>query len=327
MIDPIILIQQVAVLLLLMVPGYLLARFKLAGEEFGKSVSNVVLYAAQPGLIIAGFVSVDFDPPILLRMLAVFLLAICVHFLFYGIASLIFKRAPLKKKSVLIFSTVFTNAGYMGIPLLEALFASRFPEISIYAAVYIFAFNIFCWSLGAYLYTSDKKYISVKKMILNPATISTFFGLVIFLLSAFPPIRDLFIVPYVRSAGVIHSIMNSLKALVAPLSMLLIGFRLASIHLEGIWRDKYIYINILTSLLLTPTLVYLLLKLLSVLGIYDDALALSVLLISSAAPAATATGMFAEKYDGDTRYASMIVSVTSVLCILTMPLISLLTLL
>lgn len=326
MIDPIILIQQVTVLVLMMIPGFLLAKAKLVGEGFGKSISNVILYAAQPALIIAGFVSVDFSGEVVLRMAMVFLFAVLAHLIFYGVSLLFYKNAPEKRKSVLTFATVFTNAGYMGIPLLEALFSKQFPEIAIYGSVYIFAFNIFCWSLGAYLYTSDKKYVSVRKMLLNPATISTFVGFLIFLLSAITPIRDAVIIPYVRSEGIVHSLMVNIKSLVAPLSMILIGYRFASVKLKGAFRDKYLYTCIFVSLFLTPALIFGLIKIVELLGLYSDPIVLSVLLMSSAAPAATATGMFAERHDGDAPYASLIVSITSILCVISMPVISLLNL-
>jgi len=327
MIDPIILVQQVAVLVLMMVPGFLLVKFHLVGEGFGKSISNVILYAAQPALIIAGFVSVDFNGTVVLRMLATFILAIFAHLIFYTVSLLFYKNAPEKRRNVLTFATLFTNAGYMGVPLLEALFAKEFPEIAIYGSVYIFAFNIFCWSLGAYLYTHDKKYISVRKMFLNPATISTYIGLLIFILSAITSVRDAFVIPVFRGESIVRTLMIGMKGLVAPLSMMLIGFRFASVKFRGTFKDKYLYISVLVSLFLTPALVFLLVKLVSLVGIYHDELALSVLLMSAAAPAATATGMFAEKYDGDAPYASLIVSITSVLCVISMPIVSLLSLL
>ncbi len=326
MIDATILFEQVAVLVLIMIPGFLLAKFKLVGDGFGKSLSNVILYAAQPALIIVGFVSVDFNKLVVWRMCAVFVLALLAHLLFYGLSVLVFAKAPEKKRSVLIFSTVFTNAGYMGIPLLEALFGATVPEIAIYGSVYVTAFNIFVWSLGAYLYTADKSYISVKKMILNPATLSTFVGLFIFLLSAIPAVRDAVIIPYIRSEGIVSSLLSGMKALVAPLAMLLIGFRFAELEFKSVWKDKFLYINILLTLFIAPAIVWGLLKLLAMCGIYNDPLVLAVLLMSAAAPAATATGMFAEKFDGDAPYASLIVSVTSLLCIVSMPILSLLTL-
>ena len=267
----------------------------------------------------------DFNTDVLLRMLAVFLLSLTVQLMFFGVAKLFFRKAPQKMRQVLIFSTVFTNAGYMGIPLLCALFEKQFPEVAIYASVYVTAFNVLVWSLGAYLYTEDKQYISVKKMVLNPATLSTLVGLAIFLLSAIPSVRDAVILPYIRSEGIVSSLISGLKGLVAPLAMFLIGLRLREIDLRRAFADKYLYINIFVSLFLTPALAFGLVKLISLVGIYSDDLVTSVILISAAAPAATATGMFAEKYDGDARYASLIVSVTSVLCVVSMPIVSLLT--
>lgn len=321
MIDIQSLFEQVAVLVLMILPGFLLSKFHLSTDGLGKGLSNIILYAAQPALIIAGFVSVDFDMAILKRMGAVFLLAILAQLLFFLLASLVFHKAETRKKQVLIFSTVFTNAGYMGIPLLCALFEDVYPEVAIYASVYVTAFNVLVWSLGAYLYTGEKKYISVKKMILNPATISTLVGLAIFLLTLFPAIRDSFIIPVVREDGIVNSLMQGLKGLVAPLAMLLIGLRLSEVDWKNAFKDKYLYINMLLSLFLTPLAIFGILKLLEVCHIYQDALTTSVLLISAAAPAATATSMFAEKFDGDSPYASVIVSLSSILCVISMPIV------
>ena len=328
MIDPLLLLIQVAILVLMILPGFLLKKMGLMPGEAGKVISNIVLYAAQVALIIAGFCTVNFSTQVLLRMLAVFLLAVVTHLLFYFVGRLIYRKAPDEKRRVLVFSTVFTNAGYMGIPLLVALFATEHPEVAIYGSVYVAAFNVFLWSLGAFLYTEDKSYISVKKMFINPATIATFIGLAIFLLSAIPAVRTYFIDPVIRNEkGVIFPLMNNLKGLVAPLSMFVIGLRLTAIKVRDVIRDKYLYLNLAFSLILLPVLIFGILKLLSVTGIYHDPLTASVLMISASAPAATATSMFAEKFDGDSPYAGLTVSVTSILCVVTMPLVCALTLL
>ena len=325
MIDIRILFEQVCVLVLLIVPGALLKKSGLVDESFGKSVSNLVLYAAQPALIIAGFTSVDVTAEIIIRMVAVFILGIASQLLMFFVSKLVFKKAELSKKRVLIFSTVFTNAGYMGIPLLCAIFEDIHPEIAIYAAVYVTGFNILLWSLGAYLYTDNKEYISVKKMVLNPATISTIVGILILVLSAIPFTRENFIVPYIRSGGIIPSLIDGLKNLVAPLAMFIIGFRLVNVRLLSALRDKYLYIQILLSLVILPAVIWGIVKLLAVLNVYTDPLTMSVLLISVAAPSATATCMFSEKFDGDSEYAGLIVSITSILCVASMPLVCLLT--
>ena len=326
MIDPSLLLIQVAILVLMIIPGFLLAKARLMPEGSAKAISNLILYAAQVALIIAGFCSVDPTKEILIRMLAVFLLAVVSHLMFYGIGLLCYRRAEEAKRRVLIFSTVFTNAGYMGIPLLVALFGSTHPEVAVYGSVYVTAFNLFVWSLGAFLYTEDKKYISVRKMLLNPATIATVVGLVIFALAAIPSVNEHFIVPVVRNpGGIVTPLLNNFKGLVAPLSMLIIGFRLTELKLKRAFRDKFLYLNIAVSLFVVPVAVFLLVKLVSVLGIYHDELTASVLMISASAPAAAATSMFAEKFDGDSVYAGLIVSITSILCVITMPIVCALT--
>lgn len=326
MINPLLLLSKVAILVLMIVPGFLLTKAKLFPEGTGKAISNLILYAAQVALIIAGFCAVDPSREILLRMLAVFLLALITHPLFYLMGRLIFRSAEAAKRKVLVFSTVFTNAGYMGIPLLEALFFDTHPEVAIYGAVYVTAFNVYLWTMGAYLYTEDKQYISAKKVFFNPATIATLVGLAVFALSAIPSVRDHFIVPFIRhSDSIVMSLLSSFKGMVAPLSMIIIGLRLTDLKPGKALRDGRLYLALFVNLFLVPIAAFLLLKLVSVLGIYHDELTASVLMISAAAPAATATSMFAEKFDGDGVYAGLIVSLTSILCVVTMPLVCSLT--
>ena len=90
------------------------------------------------------------------------------------------------------------------------------------------------------------------------------------------------------------------------------------------WRevkDARLYTNFVLTLLILPAAVFGFMKLLSLVGLYHDDLTMTVLLMSAAAPAAAMTCMFAEKFDGDGVYASAIVSLTSILCVVSMPLV------
>jgi predicted permease len=224
---------------------------------------------------------------------------------------------------VLRFATVFTNAGYMGIPLICAIFDD---EYAIYASIYVIVFNLFCWSLGAYLYTDEKKYISLRKMFFNPASVATYIGLLFFL----TPLNRL-ITPVSGSSAFIDvlraipsDLIDGLQATVAPLSMLLIGLRLAEIDFHGILRDRGMYVYLVLRLLISPALIWGVMKVCMLLGILNDGVVMTVILLSAATPAATATTMFAEKYDGDSVYASKLVSVSTILSIATMPAVALL---
>lgn len=322
MIDISILFSKVALLLLMVLPGFLMAKAKLSPNGLCKGLANLILYAAQPALIIKGYIR-EYDANVMSRALQVLIYSLLAHLVFIALAFVIFRNGDVARRRVLRFATVFTNAGYMGIPLICAIFGD---EYAIYASIYVIVFNIFCWSLGAYIYSDDKKYISFRKMFFNPASIATYVGLLFFI----TPLNRL-----VAPLGETHTLVDILRAIpydlidglqatVAPLSMLLIGLRLAEINFKGIFKDKQMYFYLALRLLLSPTLVWGVMRLCMLLGILSDGVVLTVVLLSAATPAATATTMFAEKYDGDSVYASKLVSVSTILSLATMPLVALL---
>ena len=322
MIDISILFSKVVLLLLMIIPGFLMAKCKLSTPGLCKGVANIILYAAQPALIIKGYIR-EYDAAVLNRALTVLIFALITHLLFIFLAFVVFRNGDEARRRVLRFATVFTNAGYMGIPLICAIFND---EYAIYASIYVIIFNLFCWSLGAYLYTDEKKYISLRKMFLNPASISTYVGLLFFL----TPLNRL-ITPVAGSSAFVdvlraipYDLIDGLQAMVAPLSMLLIGLRLAEIDFRGVFRDKPMYGYLVLRLLISPALIWGIMKICMLLGILNDAVVMTVILLSASTPAATATTMFAEKYDGDSVYASKLVSVSTIISIATMPAVALL---
>ncbi len=322
MIDISILFSKVILLLLMIIPGFLLAKAKLSTEGLGKGLANIILYAAQPALIIKGYIR-EFDREVLIRALHVLIWALITHLLFIAVALLVFRSGDLARRRVLRFATVFTNAGYMGIPLICAIFGD---EYAIYASIYVIVFNIFCWSLGAFLYTDEKTYISPKKMFLNPATIATYVGLLFFL----TPLNRL-VAPLGESHTMVdilrsipYDLIQGLQATVAPLSMLLIGLRMAQTDFRALFHDKQLYRYLVLRLLLCPALVWGIMRLALWIGLLPDPVVLTVILLSASTPAATATTMFAEKYDGDSVYASNLVSASTIVSLATMPIVALL---
>ncbi len=308
MIDIPTLFNSVLLLLLMIIPGVLMSKFGLSNELFGKGIANLILYITQPALIVYAYIR-DFDREILFRAIAVLLFSIVVHIIFALISFSLYKAYPRDLRQIFRFATIFTNAGYMGIPLIKSILGD---EATIYASIYVIIFNVFFWTIGCYIFTEDKKYISIKKALLNPATISTIIGLLFFFL----PINQ-----YVPN--VVNNLLVALKDMVAPLSMLLIGLQLSKIDIKGVFKDLKMYKFLALRMLIIPTLVWGILKLASICG-YNDPTVMTVTLLCSATPVATATSMFAELYDGNSPYASKIVSISTILSILTMPIIALL---
>ena len=170
-----VLFQQVLLLVLMVIPGVLLKKTKLVGDQFGVGLSNLVLYVATPAMILLSFMR-EFDGAVVKRAAIVAVFCFLFHIFFFFVAMLLYRRAAPDIAKVLRFTTVFTNAGYMGIPLVQAVLGD---VATIFATFYVIFFNIFIWTIGCYIYTRDRSYISLKKAFLNPATISVSIGWVL----------------------------------------------------------------------------------------------------------------------------------------------------
>ena len=328
------LVYNVAVMFVMMLPGIIMKKCRLTPDGFGKGLSNLVLYIAQPALIFLAYVR-PYDSAVLVNILYVLLFSIVAHVIFAVIALRTFGKTPDGRRRMLRFATVFSNAAFMGIPLIGKVLGDG---ATIYASVYNITFNLFLWSFGVYLCTEgrdhdydgdvdsdDKKLArkkllaSMKKAILHPVTLAAFVGLFFFFL----PI-DTLITGDNYVSGLIFESLEMLKSLVIPLSMAVIGLRLADIDFRGIFKDKPMYLFLALRHLVLPALVFAVMRLISLLniGITNDVIL--VVLIMACAPAASSATMFAERYDCDAAYVSKLVAISTILSIATMPLVILL---
>ena len=319
-------IYNVALLFIMMIPGILLKKCRLSTDGIGKGISNLVLYIAQPALIFLAYIR-PFNKEILINSAYVLGFSIIAHIIFSLVAMNCFKKSPDGARRMLRFATIFSNAAFMGIPLISSVLEESYPGATVYASIYNITFNIFLWSLGVYICTDkrdlnkngiedDVEHIkhgaSPLKALYHPVTIAAAIGLVFFIL----PIEG-----YVPTIIVEACFM--LKGLVAPLSMVVIGLRLADMNFKGIFKDKDMYIFILMRHILLPLATLGVVKLVGLIVEVPDVVEM-VIVIMASAPAATSATMFAEKYDCDANYVSRLVTVSTLLSIITMPLILLL---
>ena len=310
-VEPLKLFQSVLQLVLMMVPGFLLRKLKIADGNLAKGLAAIVLYVAQPAMLVVMFIR-PYDSSVMLRAMWVFIFGMLSHAVTYAITMCLFKRTPEQQRKVYRFAAIFANTGYMGIPVVMAVLGE---QAVIYVSIYIITFNLFSWSLGCLIYSGDKKYISAKKILVNPATVPIFIGLLFFLL----PINQ-----YVPTV-VINSL-TALEGLVSPLAMMIIGIRLAEVDFKTAFKDKYLPLSLGLRLLVFPALTWAIMRLVGLTGLFRDTsyIVMAVVLICASTPPSTATSMFAEKFGADTQTASKAVSVGTVLSILTMPLLALL---
>ena len=330
------LIFNVAILFIMTVPGIVLKKCRLADGAFGKGISNLVLYVAQPALILYTYVSCESDfASVWKNALATLIISIPVHIIFALAAMLCFKKVPDGIRRMLRFATTFSNAAFMGVPLVQIILGS---EAAIYASIYNITFNFFLWTLGVYFCThkegedvdgdgdydlmdmgasavvTAKKAGSLKKVLLHPVTLASVIGVILLALGVDTAALE------AAHLGIISSSLDMLRGLVAPLSMVVIGLRLPDVDFRGIHKDVNMFVFLALRHLVLPFAVIGLLYLLKLTGLTIGSTVIIVTVIMAAAPAASSATMFAEKFDCDAAYVSRLVVVSTLLSIGTMPL-------
>lgn len=319
----------VATLLLMIIPGFVLAKTKIFKEGATDVLSKMVLYGCQPALMVMMFQKSVFRTELLLNMLIAMGLSALMHLLMVAFVLFAFRNKKGEDAEVenakmrcMRAGSVFGNIGYMGIPFIQMLFANSdmLGEILIYVAVGITVFNILNWSFGIYLVTGERKYISFKKAFLNPTGISIIIGLIIFLIARVP------IVDLASQGSVLDEILTAIMGasgvvadMITPLAMSVIGIRLANMKLKDLFTEKWVYVTSLNKLVIMSILTMFIIWIIPV----NSAIKAS-LFFAASMPAATSTVLFAVNFGGDSKIASSIVVQTVLFSIITIPLMFLL---
>lgn len=288
---------QVCILFALILIGALLAKTKILTEASAKSFTDIALYVATPCVIIKSFIR-EFDKSMLKNLLVSFLAAMILHIAFIIVSHLILHSKEEARKIVLRFGVVFSNCGYMSIPLQQALLG----DIGVfYAASYVAIMNFFVWSYGLLAMSGDKKAFSPKKIILNPGIIGLALGVIVFIFS----------IPLPK---IISEPISYMAALNTPIPMIVIGYHLTKSNMLNGLHDLKCVFAIFLKLVLVPLLS---LGGMYIFGIRGDLLV--SLVISCAAPTAAVTTMFSAKFNKDTSLSVNMVSISTILSLITMP--------
>ena len=306
-------------LLVLAVPGFIFAKIKSFPKTASATLSMIVLYGCQPVLIITSFQGCAFDPKIALNMLIVAGITCVLHLIMFVLVKLLFYKWKTDDKVRIVkYLSVFSNCGFMGLPFLQSLFteASLQAELVIYCAVVLAMFNVLCWTFGVYILTGDKKEISVKKVLLNPVIISVAISLVLFLTIQKPLVE----LATEGTAGykLLTKLMATLQFLsnmVTPLSMFVIGIRLANVDFKQLLTDKWAYVATATKLLLMGFLTMFCVAYLPIASTIKY-----TLFFLLAMPSATSSVMMSVQYGKDGDFASVGVVLSTICSIVTLPL-------
>lgn len=295
--------RQVLILFVMILTGFVCAKKHFFSDESIRSITKFILYVVTPCVIVKSFHR-EFDAAMLKGLGIALAAAVGAHVLNMVFAHSLIHDKEDERRRVLIFGTVFSNCGYMALPLQQALLGN---DGVFYGAAYIAVFNILNWTYGLVLMGGKDTKISLKQVIINPGIIGVALGFLFFLTPIKLPSELL--VP-----------VESFASLNTPLPMLVIGYYLAGISSFSVLKDIKLTITIIIRLIIAP---FATLGILYFCGLHGTILA--AMIIAAASPSGANTVMFSVMFKRDAQLAVTLVAMSTLFSILSMPLIVALT--
>lgn len=293
-----IIITQIIKMLLLLLVGYACCRFRLIDQNGNKSMANLLLMVVNPILAITAL-QADYDPRLVKGLLTAFALALAAHLTGIALSTVLIRKTGNADYSIERFSAMYSNCGFMGIPLVQSILGS---EGVLYLTAYMTVFNLLSWTHGMILITGNASWKDLKKGLLSPMILASTLGLILFFTR-------------IRFPALIGDTLDYITGMNTPLAMIIAGVSVAQTNLPAMFRNKKLYLVSFLKLLLMPALV-----LAALLALRSDSVPACAILIAAACPAATTCTAFALRFQKNYRYASEIYAFTTLSSLATIPL-------
>ena len=297
------LVKTMVVLFAIMIIGYIINKKGILNKEANQVLSALIVKVTGPSLVFISACgrSSDGDKG---QIIKIFLTGITLYsfLILFSKIIVVLLKPDIKDKAVYELMMIFMNTAFIGYPVLRALFG----DYAIFASsVLNIPFNILLYSYGIYVIEKEgqvKRGINIKDFI-NPGIIAALMSLFIFLLEINVP-------------EIIQRVVSMVGEITIPLSMILIGSSLALIPLKNALNNIGIYIMSFIKLIIMPIITFFIARL-----FIKDVFLIGLLTVNTALPAGSMIVMLTTEYKGNVKSASIGVFITTVLSVITIPMI------
>ena len=290
-----VMVTQVVAMFMMMAVGAVCYKVGFITKEGSRVLTNIACYVSTPAVIVRALAT-KFDPAIAVNVAGVVVVT-CVLM----VVSIVVARVAycINGNRVAQVGIIVSNMGFVGIPLVEHVVG---PDYVIYISAVIAAQIPFVWTYCVWLISGDVKDVSAKKVITNPTIISVVAGFAMFICSY-------------ELTGVLESFVDGIANLNTGAGMLLLGVFLAQSDIRSLICTRSIYkASALRLLVVTGASAVLLAPL------PMPVACKAVVLIAFAAPCGTVSCMFSQLFGGDYRYGAGLVTISTLLSLVSMPL-------
>ncbi len=296
-----ILINQLIQLFIVICMGYLLYKINIFNEEVNQKLTKLLLHVSLPAMILSSVLSQTERPPAT-EVVEVFIIAVAMFVLLPVISVIVVKlmRMPKEQQGLYIFMTTFSNVGFMGFPIIDALYGEKGV---FYAAIINIIFNVAVFTYGTIMMhygTGKKADLNLKKLI-NPGILCSVASILIYVIDiSFP--------------APIENAVDTIGSITTPIAMMLIGATLAKMDVKSVFNDWRVYMFSVAKQLILPILMFYAAKI-----FIKNEFILGITLIMFLMPVANTALLFATEYHRDEKLAAKTVFITTLMSLATIP--------
>ena len=294
-----ILCRQLLILFFFMLLGFGMAKMKILDQHNSGFLSWLIVNVANPALILSGGIGNSIDRRELFKVV---LVAAGVYLFLIAVSEMAVRLLGVDRKETGIYKVllIFTNMGFMGFPLLDAMYGA---EALLYGAVFLLFFNLLIYTYGIFRIAGTAgNPAEILKKFVNPGVAA---GILAIMLAFFR----------VELPGSVNQAVSMLSNLTAPLSMMVIGASFLEVQWKGFLRDVRLWIFVALRLVIIPVLGMLIFR-----NFVSNQYLLGVCFVTLAAPSGSMAAMLARQYWADYVSASKGIGLTTLLSVITMPL-------
>lgn len=296
----ILLMQQIVQLFLMIFMGYLIVKTGLVRDDDSKVLSKIILYLIVPCVIINAF-QVDYTTDTVKGLLIAFAASVMTQVILLVVISVAGKLLHLNE--VEVSSVYYSNSGNLIVPIVTFILGQ---EWVLYGCVFMSVQLVFLWTHCKKIISREASY-DWKKIILNINMISIFIGVILFFTK-------------IRLPEIIGNTLASVGTMIGPASMIVTGMLFAGMNLKQIFANKRVYFITFLRLIVVPLIALVLIKLSNLASFSADGNKIMLIVfLAIITPSASTVTQMCQVYGNDSRYASAINVMTTLLSIITMP--------
>ena len=296
----ILLAKKIAEFFIFIILGFLIVRCNILKSTDSEVVTKLCIYLMTPAIIINAF-QIDATGNVIKGLLLAVFNAVIIHIVCIIIAKLygrLTNATEVERASI-----IYSNGGNLIVPIVGSVLGD---EWVVYSAAFVAVFNIFVWTHGRGMFAKEDG-IPWKKILLNVNIISIGVGLVMLVFGY-------------KFTGIASSVIASLADMVGPVSMIIVGMVLGGMKVQNIFSNNRIWGVICMRLIICPLVILLIMSLLPAESFVPGGdTVMLVSFLAACAPCAATINQFAILYSKNAEYASAINILSTLLCILTMP--------